>query len=669
MPRRSSQALLFVGLLCVSCIIPQGEVAAQSYFLNGTAQSLGDDCYQLTTTQGNQNGTVWYSELIDLTQPFDLNFTMNFGTFDATGADGMVFVLQDVGTNALGQTGGALGFSGFNPSFGIEFDTWQNGQYGDLVQDHIGFVSDGSVDHAPPTGLGGPVTANANGGNIEDGEDHPVRITWDPNTQIIAVYFDCELRLANQVDLVNAIFSGQEFVYWGFTGSTGGSFNNQSVCLAPNIIATGPEAWICPGGSVELNVIGSPNTDYLWEPATFLSDSTGATVMCTPDSSITYVVTYEGFCEAQISDTIQVEVEELEGAAIANPTTVLTCLVESIQLEGSSNFPNGIDFVWETVNGNISNALGSNATVDAAGIYTLSVSNADGSCTDNLQIEITEDFETFDNVLSASAEAFTCAVDSIVLSGDADANAEFEWSGPAGADFEWVQAPFSILVETTGTWELTTTNPSNGCPSSSVIELGSDFTLPEVFAGTADTLTCAAPTAVVEGVSVGPEGYSSLLEWSWESGAMNPILPWSPEAPQVLLPGTYYLTVTFEENGCTSMDSLVVFQDPEATVDATSAQLPNVITPNKDGMNERLTLYLADDPEFPLLSIVEQYDLVVFNRWGGEVFRTTGAPVEWDGRIQNEPIAEGTYYYRLNYLIVCGEEQRGELFGAFEVLR
>ena len=86
-------------------------------------------------------------------------------------------------------------------------------------------------------------------------------------------------------------------------------------------------------------------------------------------------------------------------------------------------------------------------------------------------------------------------------------------------------------------------------------------------------------------------------------------------------------------------------------------------------MNERLSLYLADNPEFPLLSIVERYDLVIFNRWGGEIFRSTGAPVEWDGRIQDEPVAEGTYYYRLNYLIVCGEEQRGELFGSFEVLR
>jgi gliding motility-associated-like protein len=418
-----------------------------------------------------------------------------------------------------------------------------------------------------------------------------------------------------------------------------------------------------------LNVIGAPNSDYSWEPATFLSDSTGATVICTPDSSMTYVVTYEGFCEAQISDTIHVEVAELEGAAIATPSTVLTCLVESIELEGSSNFPNGIDFLWETMDGNIVNTLGPNATVDEAGFYSLSVSNADSSCIDNVQIEVTEDVETLENVLSPSSGAFTCSMDSILLSAQADPGAEFDWSGPAGAEFDWVDEPFVILVQNPGTWELTTTNPANGCPSTSVIELGSDFTLPEIFAGTADTLTCAAPTAVVEGVTVGPDGYTPLFEWNWDNGAMNLFLPWSAEAPQVLLPGTYYLTVTFEENGCTSTDSLVVYQDPEATVDASSAQLPNVITPNQDGMNERLTLYLADDPDFPLLSIVERYDLVIFNRWGGEVYRITGAPVEWDGRIQNEPVAEGTYYYRLNYLIVCGEEQRGELFGAFEVLR
>ena len=252
-------------------------ISAQTYFLNGTATAGDGDCYQLTTTQGNQNGTVWYGEQIDLSEAFELSFSMNFGTIDATGADGMVFVLQNVGTNALGETGGALGFSGFDPSFGIEFDTWQNGQFGDLVTDHIGFLSDGSVDHNPPTGLAGPVNANINGANIEDGEDHPVRITWDPNTTIIAVYFDCDLRLFAEVDLVNEIFSGESNVYWGFTGSTGGSFNNQTVCLAPNIIATDPVVAICPGSSIELNVSGAPNTIYTWEPADFLSDPNAST--------------------------------------------------------------------------------------------------------------------------------------------------------------------------------------------------------------------------------------------------------------------------------------------------------------------------------------------------------------------------------------------------------
>lgn len=642
---------------------------AQSYFLNGTAQSLGGDCYQLTTTQGNQNGTVWYSDLIDLTLPFDLNFTMNFGTLDGTGADGMVFVLQDVGTDALGASGGALGFSGFDPSFGIEFDTWQNGQFGDLAEDHIGFVSDGSVDHAPPNGLGGPVTANINGSNIEDGEDHPVRITWDPGTQIIAVYFDCELRLANQVDLINAIFSGQEFVYWGFTGSTGGSYNNQSVCLAPNIIATGAEAWTCPGGTVELNVIGAPGSEYTWQPATFLSDSVGATVLCTPDTSITYVVTYDGFCNDQVSDTIHVEVAELVGSIEAMPSPVLTCLVESIQLEGASNFPGGIEYEWQTADGNVTNVLGSNAVVDAPGLYTLVLTDAQGYCTDSVDVVIEEDLEAFESTLTASSSALTCSIDSILINAVASASAEFAWMGPAGSSFEWVEDPFTILVEDAGTWELITTNPANGCTSSSSVIIGSDLTVPAVDAGFADTLTCSSPTAIVEGVTVQPEGYTPLFEWTWVEGAMNPFAPWSLVSPQVLLPGTYMLNVVFEENGCSGQDSLVVFQDPEATVDASSAQLPNVITPNKDGLNERLTLYLADDPGFPLLSIVERFDLVVFNRWGSEVYRTTGAPAEWDGRIQDEPVAEGTYYYKLNYLIVCGEEQRGELVGSFEVLR
>ncbi len=645
-------------------------VFGQSYFLNGTAQEAGTDCYQLTTSQGNQNGAVWYTELLDLSQPFDLNLTMNFGTLDASGADGMVFVLQDVGTAALGQTGGGLGFNGFNPSFGIEFDTWQNGQYGDLVQDHIGFISDGSVDHAPPSGLGGPVTANINGANIEDGEDHPVRITWDPAAQIVAVYFDCELRLFNQVDLIDAVFSGQELVYWGFTGSTGGSYNIQSVCLSPTILATGPETMVCPGGTVQLNVVGAPGTDYIWEPSTFLTDSTGSSVTCTPDSSIMYVVTYDGFCENSIQDSIYVEVAELEATAEASPNLTLNCLNPVIDLIGGSNYSNGVSYDWIAEDGgNITTTLGPNATIDAPGNYVLVVVSDDNVCRDSIEVEINGDFRTYESEIIASSSQLNCLNDSIALSIESAADAILQWSVPPNASFFWINEPLALWTETSGIWEIMTVHPESGCETVNSIDISSDFTLPDVYAGMADTLTCSEPTAMVEGVEITPLGYTSILEWTWTIGALNPFSPWSAEAPLVLLPGTYYLNVTFQENGCSSLDSLVVVQDPEATIDASSAQFPNVISPNKDGKNERLTLYLAENPDFPLLSIIEQYELIIFNRWGDPIFSSTGAPVEWDGRINDENVAEGTYYYCVRYVIVCGEEQRGELMGSFELLR
>ena len=657
------QRLLAAGFLWLST-----GISAQTYFLNGTATASDGDCYQLTTTQGNQNGTVWYGEQIDLTEAFELNFSMNFGTIDATGADGMVFVLQNVGTNALGETGGALGFSGFDPSFGIEFDTWQNGQFGDLVTDHIGFVSDGSVDHNPPTGLAGPVNANINGTNIEDGEDHPVRITWDPNTTIIAVYFDCDLRLFAEVDLVNEIFNGESEVYWGFTGSTGGSFNNQTVCLAPNIIATDPLVAICPGSSIELNVSGAPNTVYTWEPSDFLSDPNASTTLCTPDSTMTYVVSYEGFCDASISDTIVVLVEELEATVLTDPSSTLTCANPTIEVIAGSNFPSGIEFSWSSIDAGANfESNQTTATIDAAGNFLLVADWNEGACLDSLAFTIDLDTTTYQSALISSNNVINCSVDSVTLlltNGDVDA--EFNWQLPNAANFTWTNEPFELVTNTPGTWSVTTNNPGNGCTSTTEVTISEDFTFPVVEAGYADTLTCSSPTSLISGIAVSPIDYTPILNWDWVEGALNAL---DPLAPTALAPGTYFLTVAFEENGCASQDSVVVYQDPEATIDASSARFPNVISPNRDGYNDRLTLYLEDFPDFPLLSIVREFELSIFNRWGNLVYGYQGNPVEWDGRINDDDVAEGFYYYKLEYLIVCGDEQRGTLTGGFELFR
>ncbi|HNY62599.1 MAG TPA: gliding motility-associated C-terminal domain-containing protein [Bacteroidales bacterium] len=68
-------------------------------------------------------------------------------------------------------------------------------------------------------------------------------------------------------------------------------------------------------------------------------------------------------------------------------------------------------------------------------------------------------------------------------------------------------------------------------------------------------------------------------------------------------------------------------------------ELPNVFTPNNDGIND---LWIP----FPY-SNVEEIDLYIYNRWGRKVFHTNDPDINWDGRdyLSGEPVSNGVYYY------------------------
>jgi gliding motility-associated-like protein len=68
--------------------------------------------------------------------------------------------------------------------------------------------------------------------------------------------------------------------------------------------------------------------------------------------------------------------------------------------------------------------------------------------------------------------------------------------------------------------------------------------------------------------------------------------------------------------------------------------LPNVFTPNSDGINDLFV---------PLegAQFIEKIHLTVYNRWGSIVFRTDDPMINWDGNEteKNEPCSPGVYYY------------------------
>ena len=68
-------------------------------------------------------------------------------------------------------------------------------------------------------------------------------------------------------------------------------------------------------------------------------------------------------------------------------------------------------------------------------------------------------------------------------------------------------------------------------------------------------------------------------------------------------------------------------------------QIPNVFTPTGDGLNDVLR-------PFPY-RFIDKVDIIIYNRWGQEVFRTSNIDINWNGDDQKtgKPCSEGVYYY------------------------
>lgn len=304
--------LLFWGFVAQA----QGE---DPYILNGTAFKLSCNCYRLTLPQVSQSGSVWNENQISLNNPFDFTFDVFLGNNDG-GADGIAFVLQPISTQ-VGSVGGGLGYEGITPSIAVEIDTYQNAN--DPTFDHVAIMSNGVVNHSTPNNLAGPVGALANNGNIENNQEHLLRVVWEPVAQLMQVYVDGLLRVSYTGDIIADIFSGDSQVFWGFTGSTGGLFNEQRFCLSiiPGMEITAPQ--ICAGDSV--NVIDDSYSalgevvEWQWDfgnGQTSQANNPGQVVYAQPGIySIVQTIIDAAGCTA--TDAVQLTV-------VANPTAAFS---------------------------------------------------------------------------------------------------------------------------------------------------------------------------------------------------------------------------------------------------------------------------------------------------------------------------------------------------------
>ncbi|MCX6291146.1 MAG: PKD domain-containing protein, partial [Bacteroidetes bacterium] len=112
----------------------------------------------------------------------------------------------------------------------------------------------------------------------------------------------------------------------------------------------------------------------------------------------------------------------------------------------------------------------------------------------------------------------------------------------------------------------------------------------------------------------------------------------------------YYCTVT-NAAGCKATDSLLVLLFP---CDVRSI-IPNVFTPNDDGIN--------DTYHITYLCAAIDFKFSIFNRWGKMIYESSDPDFHWNGKtVKGDDATEGTYYYVMH-------AHRRDAHGMIELIR
>lgn len=95
-------------------------------------------------------------------------------------------------------------------------------------------------------------------------------------------------------------------------------------------------------------------------------------------------------------------------------------------------------------------------------------------------------------------------------------------------------------------------------------------------------------------------------------------------------------------------------QEPSSGVveEDTRKPVPNIFTPNGDGLNDMLVLNSS-----------ESLTLTLFNQLGMQVYRVSGKLIEWNGTNEyGRPIPDGVYFFVLDDPLLEYDTHRGFLY-------
>lgn len=346
----------------------------------------------------------------------------------------------------------------------------------------------------------------------------------------------------------------------------------------------------------------------------------------------------------------------IDSVAILEPASVISS-VEADQLYfgpydvrcyGDSNasataYGSAISFSWEDASSTVVAVTQSTGSVLSEGTYTVTATDANG-CSDYSVIVITEPYELLPNITWGTYSAVPYEVSCF------GANDGWAQSNPTGGvggvntldyNFIWKDnlnnieslIPLADDLFANKSYTVTVTDV-NGCQA---FETTPVFTEPVAFIADVTTTNYAGPTNapftvnfIDNTVCIDPFDFN----WTWEDGLNNYPSGTSSMDHEFTINNigynNIYVILTNLVTGCT--DSVPFTIDVQGV-----PEINNVFSPNNDGINDDFTF-----GEFGM----ENVEVVLYNRWGQEVYSWVGENKAWDGRgADGQNLPEGVYFF------------------------
>ena len=371
------------------------------------------------------------------------------------------------------------------------------------------------------------------------------------------------------------------------------------------MVDLGPDILACEGDVVTIPA-GISGVDYLWQ------DGSTASSFSTSVSG-EFILQVSNTC-GDDTDTIVVDIHGTIPVVDLGADTTL-CEGEVLVLNASAISENTI--VWQDGSG------GDTYDVSTPGIYSLFESNHCGDDTDTIVVTYNPTPQPFD----LGSDTLLCPGASVTLSAP---NTSFDLLWQDGSD------QLTLIADQEQTYWLQISNTC-GITSDSII-ISIDHNNP--------VLNLAPSISWCEGDIITLDATQPFAaNYQWSNGSVSSSITVSTPDIYNVIVSTLCQTVSHDVEIYPGDDCIipVVLDD---------VYIPNVFSPNRDGINDAFTVFYGPD-----LNVVSMHG-TIYDRWGNLVHSSEEIPFTWDGFYDDQEVLPGVYVYTLKIVSIVNDMER-----------